>query len=67
MSRIPHGGPGDIPPVDERVPADAFENVIRAFGVVAACEWFGHAPDSEFTASTIRELRIRSGVPESEA
>ncbi|MFY2645683.1 hypothetical protein [Achromobacter insuavis] len=67
MSRILHGGPGEIPSVDERVPADAFDNAIRAFGVVAACEWFGHAPDSQFTADTIRELRIRSGIPESEA
>ena len=67
MQRIPHGGPGEIPPVDERVPADAFENAIRAFGVVAACEWFGHAPDSQFNADTIRELRIRSGIPEFEA
>lgn len=62
MSKIPHGGPGEIPPVDERVPADAFENTIRAFGVVNACEWFGHAPDSEFTASTIRILHARSGA-----
>lgn len=62
MHRIPHGGPGEIPPVEERVPADAFDNVIRAFGVVAACEWFGHAADSEFTADTIRELRERSGA-----
>jgi len=60
--RIPHGGPCEIPPVDERVPADRFENTIRAFGVVAACEWFGHDPDSNFTADTIRLLRIRSGV-----
>lgn len=64
MSKIPHGGPGEIPPVDERVPADAFDNNIRAFGVVNACEWFGHDPDSQFTADTIRLLRIRSGVPE---
>lgn len=67
MHRIPHGGPGEIPPVDERVPGDAFENAIRACGVVAACEWFGHAPDSQFTADTIRELRIRSGIPQESA
>lgn len=67
MHRIPHGGPGEIPPVEERVPADRFENSIRAFGVVAACEWFGHAADSEFTADTIRELRLRSGITKSEA
>lgn len=67
MHRIPHGGPGEIPPVDERVPADRFENAIRAVGAVTACEWFGHAADSQFTADTIRDLRLRSGVPESEA
>ena len=67
MHRIPHGGPGEIPPVDELVPADRFDNAIRAFGVVAACEWFGHSPDSEFTADTIRELRLRSGIPQESA
>ncbi|WP_025137737.1 hypothetical protein [Achromobacter sp. DH1f] len=67
MLRIYHGGPGEIPPIDERVPADVFENAIRAFGVVAACEWFGHSPDSQFTADTIRELRLRSGIPQESA
>ncbi|WP_035214415.1 hypothetical protein [Achromobacter marplatensis] len=67
MSRIPHGGPGEIHPVEERVPADAFDNAIRSFGVVNACEWFGHDPDSKFTTDTIRLLRIRSGVPEESA
>lgn len=67
MSRIPHGGPGEIPPVDERVPADAFDNAIRAFGVVNACQWFDHDPDSQFTADTIRELRFRSGIPQESA
>ncbi|WP_088158786.1 hypothetical protein [Achromobacter xylosoxidans] len=67
MHRILHGGPGDIAPVDEKTTGDRFENAIRAIGAVAACEWFGHPPDSEFTADTIRELRLRSGVPESEA
>lgn len=67
MSQIPHGGPGEIPPVEERVPSNAFDNAIRAFGVVNACEWFGHDPDSKFTAGTIRLLRIRSGVPKESA
>ncbi|MNK69793.1 hypothetical protein D3C87_891900 [compost metagenome] len=67
MHRIPHGGPGEIPPVAEMVPADRFENAIRAVGAVTACEWFGHAPDSEFTADTIRELRLRSGIPQESA
>lgn len=60
MSEIKDGGPGAIPSVREEVPIDAFENAIRAIGVVSACEWFGHAPDSEFTAETIRTLRERS-------
>ncbi|MCP1404459.1 hypothetical protein [Achromobacter insolitus] len=67
MSRIPHGGPGEIAPVDEKTTGDRFENAIRAIGVVAACEWFGHSPDSEFTADTIRELRVRSGIPQESA
>jgi hypothetical protein len=46
--------------VDEYTPGDAFENAIRRVGVVAACEWFGHRSDSEFTASTMRILAERS-------
>jgi hypothetical protein len=60
MSKIKDGGPGEIPVVPVRVPADEWDNTIRKFGVVSACEWFGHAPDSEFTAETIKELRARS-------
>lgn len=44
---------------DEKTPMDAFENAIRKVGVVAACEWFGHAADSEFTKTTQRVLRER--------
>jgi hypothetical protein len=64
MSRIPFGGPGDIPPVDICCEGDQFENVIRAYGVVSACEWFGHAPGSEFTADAINTLRERSAIGE---
>ena len=46
--------------VVEHTAADAFENAIRRIGVVAACEWFGHAPNSEFTKETERVLRERS-------
>jgi hypothetical protein len=60
MSEIKNGGPGEIPPVPVTCPGDVFENAIRAAGVVNACEWFGHAPDSEFTAETIRTLEERS-------
>lgn len=42
------------------VPADEFENAIRRFGVVAACEWFDHGPDSEFTKETIHVLEQRA-------
>ena len=59
MSRIKDGGPGDFPPVPVNCPADEWDNAIRKFGIVGACEWFGHAPDSEFTAETIRCLRAR--------
>lgn len=45
--------------VPERTTGDAFENAIRRYGVVAACEWFGHAPHSEFTQETQRVLDER--------
>ena len=57
---IPFGKPNDIQKVIENCQADKFENMIREFGVVNACEWFGHAPDSEFTRETIRVLLERS-------
>ena len=50
---IENGGPGQIPPTKENVFADIWENTIRRYGVVNACEWFGHAPDSDFTRDTI--------------
>jgi hypothetical protein len=46
--------------VPERTPMDRFENAIREVGVVAACEWFGHTPASEFTRETRRVLAERS-------
>ena len=43
MTKIPYGSPGDIPPVEgvisSQCKADEFENYIREFGVVNACEW----------------------------
>lgn len=45
--------------VPERVPMDRFENAIREIGVEAACEWFGHSYDSEFTKESIRILNER--------
>lgn len=45
--------------VDERTSGDCFENAIRKFGVVAACEWFGHAPNSDFTKETTKLLDER--------
>jgi hypothetical protein len=35
---------------------DKWEDDIRSYGIVAACEWFGHAHDSDFTAETFRVL-----------
>lgn len=55
-----YGGPGEIPQVDAKTAGEVFENAIRAIGVVSACEWFGHAPDSEFTRDTIKVLKDRS-------
>jgi hypothetical protein len=59
MSKIKDGGPGELPAVPVNCPADKWDNDIREFGVVAACEWFGHAPDSQFTKETIEVLRAR--------
>lgn len=46
-----------LPLVDEYCPNDVFENAIRTYGVVAACEWFGYTADSEFTKDTETHLR----------
>lgn len=43
-------------PVTELTPCDEFENAIRRFGIVSACEWFGHQSNSEFTTDTIEHL-----------
>lgn len=48
--------------VPERTPMDRFENAIREVGVVAACEWFGHCADSEFTKETARTLDERVAI-----
>lgn len=45
--------------VPERTTGDRFENAIRQFGIVSACEWFGHSSDSDFTKETIRILSER--------
>lgn len=39
---------------------EEFEDAIRQFGVVPACEWFGHMADSEFTEETTRVLYERA-------
>ena len=48
--------------VEERTPADRFENSIREFGVVAACEWFGYPAHSNFTKETARVLNERAAA-----
>ena len=58
--RPAYGGPKEIPHCKVNCQADAFENHIRDIGVVWACAWFGHDPDSEFTAETIKTLLDRS-------
>jgi hypothetical protein len=57
-----YGAANEIPPVEVFCPDDEFNNAIRKFGVVAACEWFGHEHDSKFTQETIDLLCKRSGV-----
>jgi hypothetical protein len=55
--KIKGGGPGEIPEVTVLTMVDEFENAVRKFGAVNACEWFGYPSESEFTADTIRHLR----------
>ncbi len=62
MTKILYGSPGEIPPVEVKCKADEFENYIREFGVVNACEWFNHSSNSEFTKETIELLLERSGL-----
>ena len=62
MKKIEYGGPNEIPFVEVTCPIDEFENYIRKIGVICACEWFGHMPDSEFTKETIRVLLERSNM-----
>lgn len=62
MTKIHYGGAGEIPPVEVKCPADAFENDIRKIGVVWAAEWWGYSSDSEFTRETIKLLLERSGI-----
>lgn len=35
-------------------PEWAWRNAIQEYGIEAACEWFGYAPDSDFTKDTVR-------------
>lgn len=62
MKKLSYGYANEIPAIKERCENDVFENAIRRIGVIAACEWFGHRPDSEFTIETIRVLKARSKV-----
>lgn len=62
MTKIPCGSPNEIPQVGVACPNDEFESVLRRFGVVNACEWFGWDSDSEFTRETIEYLLQRSGI-----
>lgn len=45
-------------------PNDVFEAAILEYGVVAACEWFGHAADSEFTRETVEHFRWKANEPQ---
>lgn len=57
MTFILGGLPEELPSVEVNCPCDEFENAIRKFGIINACEWFGHLSDSEFTKETIQHLR----------
>lgn len=49
----------DALPVEFATTGARFEQAIRDYGVVNACEWFGYRKDDEFTAETIRVLDER--------
>lgn len=53
--------PGDIPPVEVKVPNDLWENSVRLYGVRNAHEWFGAACEAEMY-ETVKELCNRSGI-----
>lgn len=53
MKADPKGLPGAFKPIEEVCGMDAFENAIRAVGVVSACEWFGRRSSDTFTRETI--------------
>lgn len=52
--------PGALPPVEVKVPADEWDNLVRKWGIGYCCEWFGHHYDSEETALTLRTLQARN-------
>lgn len=54
------GLPGYFKPVEVKVPIDAFENTIRAFGITSAAEWFDHSSDSEFVEEAIKYFEYLS-------
>jgi hypothetical protein len=54
--------PGAIAPVPVLVPADAFDNLVREWGVGFCCEWFGWQYDSEFSRETARVLQERTAA-----
>lgn len=62
MAKIKFGWHHEIHKIEPETPCDVFENAIRDYGVVTACEWFGHVYDSEFTKKTIDVLLERSNA-----
>jgi len=51
--------PERLPLFDASNPHEEFMNAIIKYGVVNACEWFGHEADSDFTWSTVEVLKER--------
>ena len=54
--------PGAMPPVPVSVPADAWDNIIREWGVGYCNEWFGHAYDSDHSYFTAEVLLERAAL-----
>jgi len=45
--------PGGFSPVEVKCLNDAWENAIRSYGIINACEWFGWSRDSDIVGETL--------------
>lgn len=48
--------------VNFKTDTEWFEHVIMRYGIVAACEWFGHDCDSQFTRDTKQHFAAKDAI-----